>query len=725
MSNNPEDHLPATSQDPQEEMDTNNIQENNNSESLTEITANMSKLNVNAFVFVPSSDAQQLELQLQAANLHYLHYQEFMPVGLDISLDLQGNPYVCYQDSVEIDENCYGEIAMAAPQFDGPPPPLPPPDRNTDYEMFAMETDVLYPSAFGGSNSSFDANLSASQDPPLLPAIYGPSVSTAYFYEPPKDNTMLYCYFPYAENLHFSGNYQTPIMPPTLLEDIPMPTAPKPASTLTQILSISDPSSTAVYQNWEPFGTNNTQTPEMIHEIKPNKIENQEDCEVSKRTNKKRRARNVDNCSKKEHVNLVFIGHVDAGKSTLGGQIMSLTGMINHRTLDKLEREAREKSRESWYLSWALDTNQEERDRGKTVEVGRAYFETEKKHFTILDAPGHKSFVPNMIGGAAQADFAVLVISARKGEFETGFDRGGQTREHAMLAKSSGVKHLIAVVNKMDDPTVNWDEKRYNECRDKILPYLKRLGFILGRDLSFLPVSGQTGQGILDQVPEDICKWYRGPSFIQLLDELPPISRKMDGPFIMPVADKFKDMGTVLMGKVEAGVIRVGSALLLMPNKVQVIVDQMWSDDLEVTTIAPGENVKIKVKGIEEEEISSGFVLCDITNPIPIVKVFDAQVVVLEHKSIICAGYSAVMHIHSAHEEVTVISLICLVDKKTGQKSTTRPRYIKQEQIAVMRLECAEIVCACLFKEFAQMGRFTLRDENKTIAIGKILKIIG
>lgn len=189
---------------------------------------------------------------------------------------------------------------------------------------------------------------------------------------------------------------------------------------------------------------------------------------------------------------------IDAGKSTIGGQIMSLTGMVDKRTLEKYEREAREKSRESWYLSWALDTNQEgkgsllmnlvsicltfpllfftERDKGKTVEVGRAYFETERKHFTILDAPGHKSFVPNMIGGAAQADLAVLVISARKGEFETGFDRGGQTREHAMLAKTAGVKHLVVLVNKMDDPTVNWDVERYNECKDKILPYLKKLG---------------------------------------------------------------------------------------------------------------------------------------------------------------------------------------------------------------------------------------------------------
>lgn len=428
--------------------------------------------------------------------------------------------------------------------------------------------------------------------------------------------------------------------------------------------------------------------------------------------------------NKKEHVNVVFIGHVDAGKSTIGGQIMALTGMVDKRTLEKYEREAREKSRESWYLSWALDTNQEERDKGKTVEVGRAYFETDKKHFTILDAPGHKSFVPNMIGGAAQADLAVLVISARKGEFETGFDRGGQTREHAMLAKTAGVKHLVVLVNKMDDPTVNWDEARYNECKDKILPYLKKLGFNPTKDLSFLPCSGQTGQGLREQVDEDICPWYRGPAFIPFIDALPSLNRKADGPFIMPIVDKYKDMGTVVMGKVESGECRKGTNLMIMPNRTPVTVDQLWSDDDEVSQVVPGENVKIKVKGVEEEDVSPGFVLCDAANPIRTGRVFDAQLVILEHKSIICAGYSAVMHIHCAAEEVTVKALICLVDKKTAEKSKTRPRFVKQDQVAIMRIECAGVICLESFKLFPQMGRFTLRDENKTIAIGKVLKVV-
>ncbi|KAK0087818.1 hypothetical protein PV325_014002 [Microctonus aethiopoides] len=442
-------------------------------------------------------------------------------------------------------------------------------------------------------------------------------------------------------------------------------------------------------------------------------VDIEEDEEMIVKVSKKKTIKVAeDTKSKKEHVNVVFIGHVDAGKSTIGGQIMALTGMVDRRTLDKYEREAKERSRETWYLSWVLDTNQDERAKGKTVEVGRAYFETERKHFTILDAPGHKSFVPNMIGGAAQADLAVLVISARKGEFETGFDRGGQTREHAMLAKTAGVKHLVVLVNKMDDPTVGWDEKRYNECRDKILPYLRKLGFNPAKDLTFMPVSGQLGIGLKDQIPESLCNWYSGPAFIPFIESLPSLNRKISGPFIMPIVDKYKDMGTVVMGKVEAGETRKGQALLVMPNRTAVTVDQLWSDDEEVTSVSPGENVKIKLKGIEEEDVSLGFVLCDSANPITTGRVFDAQVVILEHKSIICAGYSAVMHIHCAAEEVTVKTLLCLIDKKTGEKSKTRPRFVKQDQIAIMRIECAGVICLERFKLFPQMGRFTLRDES-------------
>ncbi|KAM9180860.1 LOW QUALITY PROTEIN: eukaryotic peptide chain release factor GTP-binding subunit ERF3B [Dugong dugon] len=424
---------------------------------------------------------------------------------------------------------------------------------------------------------------------------------------------------------------------------------------------------------------------------------------------------------KKEHVNVVFIGHVDARKSTIGGQIMFLTGMVDKRT-EKYEREAKEKNRETWYLSWALDTNQEERDKGKTVEVGRAYFETEKKHFTILDTPGHKSFVPNMIGGASQADLAVLVISARKREFETGFEKGGQTREHVMLAKTAGVKHLMVLINKMDDPTVNWSIERYEECKEKLVPFLKKVGFNPKKDIHFMPCSGLTRANLKEQ--SDFCPWYTGLPFIQYLDNLPNFSRSIDGPIRLPFVDKYKDMGTVVLGKLESGSIFKGQQLVMMPNKHNVEVLGILSDDAETDAVVPGENLKIRLKGIEEEEILQGFILCDPNNLCRSGRTFDVQIVIIEHNSIICPGYSAVLHIHTCIEEVEITALISLVDKKSGEKSKTRPHFVKQDQVCIARLRTAGTICLETFKDFPQMGRFTLRDEGKTIAIGRVLKLV-
>ncbi|CAF0745866.1 unnamed protein product [Didymodactylos carnosus] len=423
---------------------------------------------------------------------------------------------------------------------------------------------------------------------------------------------------------------------------------------------------------------------------------------------------------KKEPVNIVFCGHVDAGKSTIGGQLMYLTGQVDKRTLEKYQNEAREKSRESWYLSWALDTNEEERDKGKTVEVGRAWFETEKKHFIILDAPGHRCFVPNMIGGASQADIAILVISARKGEFETGFERGGQTREHAMLVKTAGVRYMVVLINKMDDPTVNWDEARYEEIKEKLTPYLKKCGFKPGEDTVFMPCSGMSGAVLREHPGEQILSWYHGPTFIDYLDGLPSFNRSIDGPFRMPI-----DMGAIVMGKIESGYIRVGDKCFVMPNRQKVEITNIYYEDIETDSSICGENVKLKLKNIEEEEISQGFVLCDINDVCQVGKVFDAQIAILEHKSIICPGYSAVLHIHTAACEVQLKMIIALIDRKTGERSAQHPRFIKQDQVAIARFEINQnVACMEPFKKFPQLGRFTLRDEGKTVAVGKVLKII-
>ncbi|KAM7525245.1 hypothetical protein LguiA_015147 [Lonicera macranthoides] len=274
--------------------------------------------------------------------------------------------------------------------------------------------------------------------------------------------------------------------------------------------------------------------------------------------------------NKKRHLNVVFIGHVDAGKSTTGGQILFLSGQVDDRTIQKYEKEAKDKSRESWYMAYIMDTNEEERVKGKTVEVGRAHFETETSRFTILDAPGHKSYVPNMISGASQADIGVLVISARKGEFETGYEKGGQTREHVQLAKTLGVSKLLVVVNKMDDHTVGWSKERYDEIESKMTPFLKSSGYNVKKDVLFLPISGLMGANMKTRIDKSVCPWWSGPCLFEALDavELPP--RDPNGPFRMPIIDKFKDMGTTVMGKVESGSLREGDGLVIMPNKVML-----------------------------------------------------------------------------------------------------------------------------------------------------------
>ncbi|KAJ3830550.1 eukaryotic polypeptide chain release factor 3 [Lentinula raphanica] len=427
----------------------------------------------------------------------------------------------------------------------------------------------------------------------------------------------------------------------------------------------------------------------------------------------------------KEHLNIVFIGHVDAGKSTFGGNLLFLTGSVDKRTMEKYEKEAKDAGRETWYLSWALDSTPQERLKGKTVEVGRAYFETDARRYTILDAPGHKTFVPSMISGAAQADIAILVISARKGEFETGFERGGQTREHIMLVKTAGVSKVVIAINKMDDPTVLWDKARYDEIKEKITPFVKAAGFNPKTDVTFIPVSAYTGLNLKERVPKATCPWWDGPSFLEHMDHMPMVNRKINAPLMMPISEKYKDMGTIVVGKIESGHIHKDDKLLLMPNRDQVEIAVIYNEiEDEVADAFCGDNVRIRIRGVDDEDISPGFVLSSPAKPIHAVRQFEAQLAILEHKNIICAGYSAVMHVHTLSEEVTLISLLHYFDKATGRKSKKPPQFAKRGQKIVALIETTAAVCVERFVDYPQLGRFTLRDEGRTVAIGKITKLI-
>ncbi|KAG5982431.1 translation termination factor GTPase eRF3 [Claviceps digitariae] len=430
----------------------------------------------------------------------------------------------------------------------------------------------------------------------------------------------------------------------------------------------------------------------------------------------------------KEHVNIIFIGHVDAGKSTLGGSILWTTGMVDERTMDKYKREAKDLGRESWYLSWVMDLTKEERSKGKTVEVGRGFFETEKRRYSILDAPGHKTYVPNMIGGASQADVGILVISARKGEYETGFERGGQTREHAMLAKTQGVNKLIVAINKMDDVTVEWSQERYNECTTKLSQFLKGTGYNLKTDVFFMPVAAQSSLNIKDRLPKDLAPWWEGPSLLEYLDGMSALERKLNAPFMMPVNAKYKDMGTMCDGKIEAGVVKKGMSLVLMPRKQTVEVSALYGEqEDEVPILQCGDQVRMRLKGIEEEDVLPGFVLCSPKRLVHCVAEFEAQIRILDLKSILTSGFNCVLHVHSAIEEVTFAALLHKLQKGTNRKSKAPPTHAKKGDSIIARMQViggAGSVCVEKFEDYPQMGRFTLRDQGQTIAIGKITKLI-
>ncbi|CAI8502698.1 unnamed protein product [Pichia kudriavzevii] len=426
----------------------------------------------------------------------------------------------------------------------------------------------------------------------------------------------------------------------------------------------------------------------------------------------------------KEHMSIIFMGHVDAGKSTMGGNLLYLTGAVDKRTVEKYEREAKDAGRQGWYLSWIMDTNKEERNDGKTIEVGKSYFETDKRRYTILDAPGHKLYVSEMIGGASQADVGVLVISARKGEYEAGFERGGQSREHAILAKTQGVNKIVVVINKMDDPTVGWSEERYNECISKLSLFLRGVGYAK-EDITFMPVSGFTGEGLKERIPKEHAPWYNGPSLLEFLDNMPLAQRKINDPFMLPVSGKMKDLGTVIEGKIESGHIKKGQSLLLMPNRTNVEVLTIYNEtEAEADSAFCGEQVRLRLKNVEEEDVSVGYVLTSTLHPVHTVTKFEAQVAIVELKSILSSGFSCVMHVHTAIEEVTFTQLLHKLEKGTNRKSKKAPAFAKQGMKIIAILETTEPVCLETYDDYQQLGRFTLRDQGQTIAIGKVTKLL-
>jgi peptide chain release factor subunit 3 len=359
----------------------------------------------------------------------------------------------------------------------------------------------------------------------------------------------------------------------------------------------------------------------------------------------------------REPCSMVFIGHVDAGKSTICGNLMYMMGVVDVRTIEKYKQEARDKGRDSWWLAYVMDVSDDEKAKGKTVEVGRAQFDTPSKKYTIFDAPGHKNYVPNMIMGAACADVGGLVISARKGEYEAGFEKDGQTREHAQLAKALGVQKLIIVVNKMDD--CKWSKTRWDEIQTGLKPFLNATGY-RDEDLLWVPISGLSGDNIKERT--DKCNWYKGPSLIELLDEVKLEPRFPNGPLRIPILDKMKDKDPIIHGKVENGTVKLGDKLALMPygHPAQVL-GLLDGKGQAVKYATPGENVQIRLNIADEEGVKRGDVLCLRDQMMPVTTLFEAEVDVLDlldYKPILSKGYNCIMHIHTYNDEIVVQEII-------------------------------------------------------------------
>ena len=425
----------------------------------------------------------------------------------------------------------------------------------------------------------------------------------------------------------------------------------------------------------------------------------------------------------KPHVNLVVIGHVDSGKSTTTGHLIYKCGGIDKRTIEKFEEEAKNMGKSSFKYAWVMDKLKAERERGITIDIALWKFESKNKHFTIIDAPGHKDFVKNMITGTSQADVAVLVVAAGQGEFEAGFSKDGSTREHPMLAFTLGVKQMIVAVNKMDDKSVNYKEDRFNEIKSELTKYLEKVGY-KPDNVQFIPISGWVGDNMIEK--SDNLKWYKGPTLLEALDALNPPKRPTEKPLRLPLQDVYKigGIGTVPVGRVETGILKPGMTVVFAPAGVSSEVKSVEMHHEQLTEAQPGDNVGFNVKNLSVKDIKRGMVAGDVKNDPPQGCIdFEAQVIVLSHPNEIAAGYTPVLDCHTAHVACKFNTLLQKINKRTGQKEEDAPKGIKSGDAAIVQLIPTKPMCVESYTEYPPLGRFAVRDMRQTVAVGVIKKV--
>ncbi|KAJ2063515.1 hypothetical protein GGH92_006049 [Coemansia sp. RSA 2673] len=442
----------------------------------------------------------------------------------------------------------------------------------------------------------------------------------------------------------------------------------------------------------------------------------------------------------RETLNLVVVGHVDAGKSTLMGHLLYALGQVNERTMKKFERDAEKIGKGSFAFAWVLDETDEERSRGVTMDIATSAFATQHRKFTLLDAPGHRDFVPNMISGASRADVAILVVDASTGGFESGFDGNGQTREHAILIRSLGVRQLVVAVNKLD--VIEWSETRYLEITGRLLDFLTGCGY-LKEDVRFAPVSGLKGVNLAHRVTADntpeLAAWYRdaggigktGPCLVDLIDTFTMPERPVSKPFRLAVTDFFKG-GTFssansvsVTGRISQGNVQLGEQIVMVPGGEHGVVKAIDVDFVSEEWAVAGDSVVLLIQGLDIQHISVGSVVCTPERPIQCTTRFEVQLVVFDPPVPITNGFPGLLHIQSLNVPAVVHRIIETFDQRSGEVLKRRPRHIRKGATARVEIVTETPVCLELFKDSKELGRIMLRKNGETIAAGIVTAIFS
>ncbi|XP_008806647.1 HBS1-like protein isoform X3 [Phoenix dactylifera] len=425
-------------------------------------------------------------------------------------------------------------------------------------------------------------------------------------------------------------------------------------------------------------------------------------------------------------LNLAIVGHVDSGKSTLSGRLLYLLGRISKREMHKYEKGAKEMGKGSFAYAWAMDESYEERERGITMTVAVAYFDSKKYRIVLLDSPGHKDFVPNMISGATQADAAVLVVDASVGSFEAGMDGNGvgQTREHAQLIRSFGVEQIIVAVNKMD--MVGYSKERFNFIKLQLSSFLRSRGF-KDSSVTWIPISAMENQNLVEAASDvRFSGWYQGLCLLDAIDSLQPPLRDFSKPLILPICDviKSQSMGQVAAcGKLETGAIRHGSKVLVMPSGDLATVRSIERDSSTCSVARAGDNVAVSLQGIDSGLVMPGGVLCHPDFPVRVATRLELKILVLDNAAPILIGSQVEFHIHHAKEAARVVKILSLLDQKTGQVSRMAPRILKAKQSAVIEVALDGAVCVEEYSKCRALGRAFLRSSGSTIAVGVVTRV--